>query len=61
MLVAAGQTRNVEFIVDAPGDWAFHSHMAHHVMNHMGHEFPNMVGVNPAGADEKIGCCCQRI
>ena len=54
VLVAVGQTRNVEFVADAPGDWAFHCHMTHHVMNQMGHEFPNMVGVNPQGLDEKI-------
>lgn len=54
VLVAVGQTRNVEFVADAPGDWAFHCHMTHHVMNQMGHEFPNMVGVNPQGIDEKI-------
>jgi FtsP/CotA-like multicopper oxidase with cupredoxin domain len=54
VLVAVGQTRNVELIADAPGDWAFHCHMTHHVMNQMGHDFPNMVGVNPAGLDEKI-------
>ena len=30
-----------------PGDWAFHCHMTHHVMNQMGHEFPNMVGMKP--------------
>ena len=47
VLVGVGQTRNMEFISDAPGDWAFHCHMTHHVMNQMGHEFPNMVGVNP--------------
>jgi len=54
VLVAVGQTRNIEFIADAPGDWAFHCHMTHHVMNQMGHEFPNMVGMNPAGLDQKI-------
>jgi FtsP/CotA-like multicopper oxidase with cupredoxin domain len=54
VLVAVGQTRNVEFVADAPGDWAFHCHMTHHVMNQMGHEFPNMLGVNPQGLDEKI-------
>jgi hypothetical protein len=53
-LVAVGQTRNIEFIADAPGDWAFHCHMTHHVMNQMGHEFPNMVGMNPKGLEEKI-------
>jgi FtsP/CotA-like multicopper oxidase with cupredoxin domain len=53
-LVAVGQTRNIEFIADAPGDWAFHCHMTHHVMNQMGHEFPNMVGMKAEGLDEKL-------
>ncbi|PYM45548.1 MAG: copper oxidase [Candidatus Rokuibacteriota bacterium] len=53
-LVAVGQTRNVELITDAPGDWAFHCHMTHHVMNQMGHEFPNMVGMNPEGLEKTI-------
>lgn len=54
VLVAVGQTRNIEFIADAPGDWAFHCHMTHHVMNQMGHEFPNMVGMQRGDLDEKI-------
>jgi hypothetical protein len=28
--------------------------MTHHVMNQMGHDFPNMVGVKPEGLDEKL-------
>ena len=28
--------------------------MTHHVMNQMGHEFPNMVGMKPGDLDEKI-------
>ena len=54
VLVGVGQTRNLEFIADAPGDWALHCHMTHHVMNQMGHQFPNMVGVKPEGLDEKL-------
>jgi FtsP/CotA-like multicopper oxidase with cupredoxin domain len=54
VLVAVGQTRNIEFIADAPGDWAFHCHMTHHVMNQMGHQFPNMVGIDKNGLDEKL-------
>ena len=54
VLVAVGQTRTIEFIADAPGDWAFHCHMTHHVMNQMGHEFPNMVGVKPGDLDERV-------
>jgi hypothetical protein len=54
VLVAVGQTRTIEFIADAPGDWAFHCHMTHHVMNQMGHEIPNMVGMNIGDLDEKV-------
>jgi len=54
VLVAVGQTRNIEFIADAPGDWAMHCHMTHHVMNQMGHDFPNMVGINPQGLEERV-------
>jgi hypothetical protein len=54
VLVGVGQTRTIEFIADAPGDWAFHCHMTHHVMNQMGHEFPNMVGVNASAVDERV-------
>lgn len=55
VLVAAGQTRDFEFIADAPGDWAMHCHMIHHLMNQMGHGIPNMVGVDTSGLDEKVG------
>ena len=54
VLVGVGQSRNIEFIADAPGDWAFHCHMTHHVMNQMGHGFPNMVGVTPGDLDKRI-------
>ena len=54
VLVAVGQTREIEFIADAPGDWAMHCHMTHHVMNQMGHAFPNMVGMDASGLDRKI-------
>ena len=46
VLVPVGSTRDVEFIADAPGDWAMHCHMTHHVMNQMGHDIPNMIGVD---------------
>jgi hypothetical protein len=45
VLVATGSTRNIEFVADAPGDWAMHCHMTHHVMNQMGHEIPNVMGI----------------
>ena len=46
VLVPVGSTRDVEFVADEPGDWAMHCHMTHHVMNQMGHEIPNMIGVD---------------
>ena len=54
VLVPVGATRTVEFVADNPGDWAIHCHMTHHVMNQMGHEFPNMIGVKAGGLDEKV-------
>jgi hypothetical protein len=54
VLVAVGQTRNIELMTDAPGDWPFHCHMTHHTMNQMGHEFPNMVGVKLGDLEERI-------
>jgi FtsP/CotA-like multicopper oxidase with cupredoxin domain len=44
--VGVGQMRQVEFVADEPGDWAFHCHKSHHTMNAMGHEVPTMIGVD---------------
>lgn len=44
--VPVGETREIEFVADQPGDWALHCHKAHHVMNGMAHNLPNMLGVN---------------
>ncbi len=52
--VAVGQMRAIEFVADNPGDWAFHCHKAHHTMNAMGHEVPNLIGVDHRGVAEKI-------
>ncbi len=54
VLVPTGTTRTVEFVADVAGDWAMHCHMTHHVMTQMGHGVPNMIGVDPAGLDERI-------
>jgi hypothetical protein len=54
VLVAVGSTRTVEFIANNPGDWAMHCHMTHHVMNQMGHQIPNMIGVKPGNLDQKV-------
>jgi FtsP/CotA-like multicopper oxidase with cupredoxin domain len=44
--VPVGAIRAVEFVADAPGDWAFHCHKSHHTMNAMGHEVQNFIGVS---------------
>ena len=54
VLVPVGTTRTIEFVADNPGDWAMHCHMTHHVMNQMGHEFPNMIGADTRGLDDKV-------
>ncbi len=53
VLVPVGSTRTVEFVANNPGDWAFHCHMSHHVMNQMRHGIPNLIGVRPGKLDER--------
>jgi FtsP/CotA-like multicopper oxidase with cupredoxin domain len=55
VLVPVGSTRDIEFVADNPGDWAFHCHKSHHTMNAMGHGIPNMIGVDQAVVGERIG------
>jgi FtsP/CotA-like multicopper oxidase with cupredoxin domain len=52
--VAVGQTRAIEFVADNPGDWALHCHKSHHTMNAMGHNVPNLIGVDHRGLAQKI-------
>jgi hypothetical protein len=51
--VPVGATRDIEFVAENPGDWAFHCHKSHHTMNAMSHDLPNMIGV-PVGAEAKM-------
>ncbi len=53
VVVCPGQTRDFEFVARA-GDWALHCHKRHHPMNPMGHEIPNMIGVNQKGVEQKV-------
>ncbi|MDP3246075.1 MAG: multicopper oxidase domain-containing protein [Polaromonas sp.] len=52
--VAVGQMRQIEFLADEEGDWAFHCHKSHHTMNAMGHAVPTMIGVDHTGLVGKI-------
>lgn len=54
VLVPTGTTRTIEFIADNPGDWAFHCHMLHHIMNQMGHRMPNLIGITRGDLDKKV-------
>jgi hypothetical protein len=54
VLVPVGSTRDVQFVADAPGDWALHCHMTHHMMNQMGHAMPGLIGTNTEGLDAQI-------
>ncbi len=52
--VAVGQMRQIEFLADEEGDWAFHCHKSHHTMNAMGHNVPTMIGVDHREVARKI-------
>ena len=54
VLVPVGNTRTIEFVANNPGDWAFHCHMSHHVMNQMGHGTPNLIGIDPGKLNERV-------
>ena len=54
VLVPVGSVRVCEFVADVEGDWAFHCHMTHHVMNQMGHDAPNLIGANTRGLDARV-------
>ena len=48
VLVGVAQARDVEFEAVYPGNWMFHCHLPHHMMNNM----VSMVGQHMGGADE---------
>lgn len=52
--VAPGETRDIEFVADNPGDWAFHCHKSHHTMNQMQHDLPNLIGINKEDTEGRI-------
>jgi len=45
VLVGVAQARDIEFVANNPGDWHFHCHLPHHMMNQMA----SMVGPLMAG------------
>jgi hypothetical protein len=45
--------RQIDFLANEEGDWAFHCHKSHHTMNAMGHDLPTMIGVDHRGITKK--------
>jgi len=52
--VAVGQMRQIDFLADEEGDWAFHCHKSHHTMNAMGHDVPTLIGIDHRDIVKKI-------
>ncbi|HEV7242039.1 MAG TPA: copper oxidase [Thermoanaerobaculia bacterium] len=52
--VPVGTTRDIELTADNPGDWAFHCHKTHHVMNQMGHDLPNLLGIDASATQQRL-------
>jgi hypothetical protein len=54
VLMPTGSTRTIEVGPVYAGDWAMHCHMLHHVMNQMGHDFGNLIGMDEEELSQKI-------
>ena len=52
--IAVGQMRQIEFLADEEGDWAFHCHKSHHTMNAMGHNVETLIGVDHTNVAKQI-------
>jgi len=52
--VAAGNTCDIEFVADETGDWALQSQKTLLSVNGIGHNIPNMIGVNEEDLVEKL-------
>lgn len=60
VLVGVAQARDIEFVAHNPGDWHFHCHLPHHMMNQMSSMVgPIMMGhtagMRPAGMQPGMG------
>ena len=47
VLVGVAQARDIEFVADRPGEWMFHCHLPHHMMNQMAPNVGPMTRVGP--------------
>jgi hypothetical protein len=54
VIVPTGSTRTFEVGPMYPGDWVIHCHMLHHIMNQMGHDMGNLIGMDEEGLNKRI-------
>ncbi|NDC83127.1 copper oxidase [bacterium] len=54
VVVYPGQTRDIEFVAGELGDWPIHCHRRHHPMNAMGHDVPNLLGVDQTPVEKRM-------
>ena len=52
--VPTGASRDMEFIADNEGDWAFHCHKIHHLMNGMGLNLPIVVDMKTEDVNARL-------
>lgn len=52
--VPVGSTRDIQWVADVAGDWAFHCHKSHHTMNAMGHDLPVMLGADQRRFQKRV-------
>ena len=58
VLVGVAQARDIEFVATNPGDWHFHCHLPHHMMNQMASMVGPMMsrgGMTPGGMTGGMG------
>ena len=53
VFMPVGRTRDLEIVANNEGDWIFHCHMTHHIMNQMNSNFPNTMGMS-SDADARV-------
>ena len=63
VLVGVAQARDIEFVAHNPGDWHFHCHLPHHMMNQMASMVGPMMsggGMTPGGMTSGMGIVTGR-
>jgi manganese oxidase len=53
-LIPVGRTQDWELVALYPGDWVFHCHMTHHIMNQMFNGFTNTLGMEAKDVNREV-------